>query len=73
MERRYHEPPYPGAPLIVPCRHCASANLVVSTRIEITDGRAWAKCDTCDDWYLVRWDDAVSLGIAKPADAIDND
>ena len=71
VERRYHEAPNEGVPLIVPCRHCATPNLLAPDRIEISQGRAWGKCDSCDDWYLVRWEDAVSLGIAKPADAVD--
>lgn len=71
MERRYHEPPIPGAPITVPCRHCASPNALEVSRIEISEGRAWSKCTVCDDWFLVRWDDAVALGMVKPVDAID--
>jgi hypothetical protein len=71
VERRYHEPPFPGAPITVPCRHCATLNTLDPNRIEISEGRAWQRCTTCDDWYLVRWDDAVALGIVKPVDAID--
>ena len=59
--------------LVVPCRHCATANVLDVDRIEISQGRAWQRCDTCEDWYLVRWDDAVILGIVKPVDAIDGD
>ena len=55
----------------MPCRHCATANVLDADRIEISQGRAWQRCDTCEDWYLVRWEDAVSLGIVKPVDAID--
>ena len=71
MERRYQQPPFPGAPLTVPCRHCAMPNRLDANRIEITQGRAWARCETCDDWYLVRWEDAAALGIVKPVDAVD--
>lgn len=73
MERRYHEPPRPGAHLVVPCRHCAMPNVLDVNRIEITQGRAWQRCDTCEDWYLVRWDDAVQLGVVKPVDAVEVD
>ena len=72
MERRYHEAPYPGAPITVPCRHCASPNMLDRERIEITNGRSWARCETCEDWFLVRWEDAVALGIAKPVDFDDS-
>jgi hypothetical protein len=72
VERRYHEPPYPGAPLTVPCRHCARLNALDAGRIEITDGRTWQRCESCEDWFLVRWEDAVRLGIAKPVDADDS-
>lgn len=72
MERRYREPPYPGAPITVPCRHCAYPNVLTKDHIEITDGRAWAKCQTCEDWFLVRWDDAAALGIVKPLDALEH-
>ena len=71
MERRYHEPPGPGVPIIIPCRHCTTATLLDASRIEISQGRAWQRCDGCEEWYLVRWEDAVALGVAKPADAID--
>jgi hypothetical protein len=71
VERRYHEPPSSGAPLIVPCRHCASANVLDVRRIEISQGRAWQRCDTCEDWYLVRWEDAAALGVVKPVNAVD--
>ena len=71
MERRYHEPPAAGVPIIIPCRHCTAANLLAPDRLDVSQGRAWARCDTCEDWFLVRWDDAAMLGIVKPADAID--
>jgi len=73
VERRYHEPPPAGMHRVVPCRHCATANVLDAARIEISQGRAWQRCDTCEDWYLVRWDDAVTLGIVKPVDAVDVD
>ena len=47
-------------------------NTLEASRIEITQGRAWQKCLTCDDWYLVRWEDAVALGIVKPVDAVEH-
>ena len=72
MERRYHEPAFPGAPVAVPCRHCASMNVLDAGRLEIAAGRAWHRCDVCEEWFLVRWDDAVSLGVARPVDAIDH-
>lgn len=72
MERRYHENPYPGAPITVPCRHCFRAQQLEASRIEISQGRAWQKCLACEEWYLVRWDDAIALGVVKPADALDH-
>ena len=71
MERRYHEPPPPGLPLAIPCRHCAMPNVLDASQMDITQGRAWAKCGTCEDWFLVRWEDAVALGVVKPVDAIE--
>lgn len=73
MERRYHEPPYPGAAIRIPCRHCARLHTLDAARIEITDGRTWQLCESCEEWFLVRWDDAVVLGIVKPVDALDDD
>ena len=46
-------------------------NVLNASQIDITQGRAWAKCGTCEDWFLVRWEDAVALGVVKPVDAID--
>ena len=68
MERRYHEAPYPGAPTTVPCRHCATVNTLDASRIEISQGRAWQRCASCDEWYLVRWEDAAALGLVKPVE-----
>ena len=71
MERRYHESPGVGVPIMVPCRHCATPHVLDESLIEISQGRAWQRCDVCEDWYLVRWEDAAALGIVKPVDAID--
>ena len=68
MERRYHQPPYPGAPLTIPCRHCAFLNEPDPARVEVTEGRAWQRCASCEEWFLVRWDDAASIGVVKPVD-----
>jgi hypothetical protein len=66
VERRFHpDDPDAGAPC-VPCRHCWEHQPLERDRIDIKEGRAWHRCRVCQDWYLVRWEDAVAV-MATPA------
>jgi hypothetical protein len=65
VERRY-----PGShsalPIVTPCRHCAEPQQLEADRVDIHQGRSWYRCIRCEEWFLIRWDDAVALGAAPP-------
>jgi len=65
VERRY-----PGShsalPIVTPCRHCAEPQRLEADRVDIHQGRSWYRCVRCEEWFLIRWDDAVALGAAPP-------
>jgi hypothetical protein len=56
----------PDRPLRAQCRHCNEYQDLRSQRVEVDEGRVWCRCERCDEWFLIRWDDAVALGVAKP-------
>jgi len=37
-------------------------------RAEVRDGQAYHRCRACNVWFVIRWDDAVALGVV-PAQA----
>jgi hypothetical protein len=65
VERRYHSSDS-DLPIVTPCRHCASPQTLEAARVDIHQGRSWYRCARCDEWFLIRWDDAVALGAAPP-------
>jgi hypothetical protein len=37
-----------------------------ANRVEVRDGKALHRCRACNVWFVIRWDDAVALGVAEP-------
>jgi DNA-directed RNA polymerase subunit RPC12/RpoP len=34
-------------------------------RVELDEARAYYRCSRCEATFLIRWDDAVALGVAS--------
>ncbi len=66
MDRRQEEV---TTPIVVNCRHCLHHQALYAERMELGRRRAWYRCRSCENWFAVRWDDAVALRQA-PADAL---
>jgi hypothetical protein len=67
VERRWND----GSqlPIVAPCRRCSQPQLLSATRTEVHDGQARHRCRACNAWFVIRWDDAVALGVVQPAEA----
>lgn len=63
-DRRYTGPSE-GA--LVPCRSCWTHFRLDRRRIEIIEARAFHRCPSCDALVLIRWKDAVALGVVRSA------
>ena len=63
-ERR-HRPATPDLAFVVVCRVCWTHTPLEPEKIDLTDGRAYHRCPQCDASSLIRWGDAVSLGLAE--------
>jgi hypothetical protein len=35
-------------------------------RVDIVEARIYYRCPRCEAWFLIRWDDAVALGVVPP-------
>jgi hypothetical protein len=66
VERRWND----GSemPIVAPCRRCSQPQLLSPARAEVRDGQAYHRCRACNVWFVIRWDDAVALGVV-PAQA----
>jgi hypothetical protein len=40
--------------------------LLKRERVEMVEARAYYRCPECDASFLVRWEDAVALGVVPP-------
>ena len=49
---------------IVVCRVCWTHTHLVVEKIDLADGRAYHRCPQCDASSLIRWVDAMALGVA---------
>ncbi len=63
VERRYHSDEAEVSTPCVPCRHCWEHQPLDRNRLDLQEGRAWHRCRRCQEWYLVRWEDAVALQV----------
>jgi anti-anti-sigma factor len=62
-ERRVARSPSGPGSIFVDCRLCWRRIKLQPERVEIVDGRVVYRCQHCDAPFLVRSDDAASLGI----------
>jgi len=60
MERRLPEEERDG---FVPCRVCFATQTLDPARIELVYGHAYFRCPDCGGSTLIRWEDAVALGV----------
>ena len=60
-----HTPATPELGVVVVCRVCWTHTNLAAEKIDLTDGRAYHRCPQCDASSLVRWGDAVALGLAE--------
>jgi hypothetical protein len=59
-------PTFDGAATIgVVCRVCWAHVRISRERVELVEGRVYVCCPECTGSFLIRWDDAVALGIAE--------
>ena len=49
---------------LVVCRVCWTHTKLRAEKIDLVDGRAYQRCPQCDASSLIRWGDAVTLGLA---------
>jgi len=62
MERRLPDEEREG---FLPCRVCFATQKLDPARIELANGYAYFRCPECGGSTLVRWEDAVALGVVE--------
>jgi hypothetical protein len=67
MDRRA---PRETTPIVVNCRHCLHHQALYAARMDLEPRKAWYRCRSCENWFVIRWDDAVALGLAASADEL---
>jgi hypothetical protein len=60
----------PTTAVVVNCRHCLHHQSLTAERVTTwtlsRDPQAWYRCRSCENWFRIRWADAVNLGVVQP-------
>jgi hypothetical protein len=56
-------------PIVVRCRHCSKPQVLAVPRVDASDGQAAHRCVGCEQWFPIRREDAVALGVAVVQDS----
>lgn len=64
-DRRFRS--FDDGPLRVMCRVCFARPLLIADHINLNESRVTFHCPVCGGSSLIRWDDAVALGVDTSA------